>query len=88
MVDILTSVEQELRKRAMDQFERKLDDALHALRSVVADNAGGMFNRSPSDIDADIDALRESILSKLKDRVQDDAVRKGAALLLRALSGE
>lgn len=87
MSDTLTKVEQELRRRALEQFTRELDSAIASLRGVVSANAGELFHRIPENIDSDIRALRTKILDQLGTKVGDEAVRKGSEIMFK-LMGE
>lgn len=85
-MDIMSKIEEELRRKAVKEFSYAITAALEPLRVVVGENAIDIFSRVPSDIDADINALRDRIISKMSQRVQDEAVRRGGELLLKAIS--
>lgn len=83
----LPTIEEELRKRALWQFTNSIDSSLDALRASIAVNAGTLFNRIPMDITTDIDGLRDRLVSRLGQKVQDEAVRRGAEVIAKAMGG-
>lgn len=87
-MNVLSKIEDELRKRALEQFTRELNTALDKVRHIIAQNSSTLFNKIPDDLNNDIINFRDKIVDKLGPIVQDEAVRKGSELLLKAMSGE